>query len=189
MSVNQKNGVDAAGRVRQLLEDYSFRLPDHVEHGSLDNVKEKQKEMEKEEGEVETVLVDHGVARSLVLLVKAFLNQRGMNEVFTGGLGSYSIICLVVSFLQVRLHFLILATCAHTHPIAASEDPDRRYSPSAQHRSFAGRIPRILRKAFQFRRSGNQSHKEWRILQQAQQRMVEAESTLLTQYRRSQRSM
>lgn len=47
--------------------------------------------------------VDHGAARSLVLLVKAFLNQRGMNEVFTGGLGSYSIICLVVSFLQVSV--------------------------------------------------------------------------------------
>ena len=106
LSVNQKNGVDAAGGVRQLLEDYSFRLPDHVEHGSTDNKKEKEKEEETEEGEVESLIVDHGVARSLVLLVKAFLNQRGMNEVFTGGLGSYSIICLVVSFLQVRLPLL-----------------------------------------------------------------------------------
>lgn len=40
--------------------------------------------------------------RPLVLVVKAFLNQRGMNEVYSGGLGSYSVICLVISFLQVR---------------------------------------------------------------------------------------
>ncbi|KAJ7598849.1 hypothetical protein C8J56DRAFT_1157921 [Mycena floridula] len=40
--------------------------------------------------------------RSLVLIVKAFLSQRSMNEVYTGGLGSYSIVCLVVSFLQLH---------------------------------------------------------------------------------------
>jgi non-canonical poly(A) RNA polymerase PAPD5/7 len=38
--------------------------------------------------------------RALVLVVKSFLSQRSMNEVFTGGLGSYSIVCLAVSFLQ-----------------------------------------------------------------------------------------
>lgn len=40
-------------------------------------------------------------ARQLILVVKAFLSQRSMNEVYTGGLGSYSVICLVISFLQV----------------------------------------------------------------------------------------
>lgn len=40
-------------------------------------------------------------ARQLIMVVKAFLSQRSMNEVFTGGLGSYSVICLVLSFLQV----------------------------------------------------------------------------------------
>lgn len=40
--------------------------------------------------------------RGLVMVVKAFLNQRGMNEVYTGGLGSYSIVCLAVSFLQMH---------------------------------------------------------------------------------------
>lgn len=48
------------------------------------------------------------------MLVKAFLNQRGMNEVFTGGLGSYSIICLVVSFLQVWLYLLERSNPADT---------------------------------------------------------------------------
>lgn len=40
--------------------------------------------------------------RALVLIIKAFLVQRSMNEVFTGGLGSYSIVCLAVSFLQMH---------------------------------------------------------------------------------------
>jgi len=40
--------------------------------------------------------------RALVLITKAFLGQRSMNEVFSGGLGSYSIVCLAVSFLQMH---------------------------------------------------------------------------------------
>ena len=43
--------------------------------------------------------------RGLVLVTKAFLSQRSMNEVYSGGLGSYAIVCLVVSFLQVSLNF------------------------------------------------------------------------------------
>ncbi|RPD70501.1 Nucleotidyltransferase [Lentinus tigrinus ALCF2SS1-7] len=39
--------------------------------------------------------------RSLVLIIKNFLSQRSMNEVFTDGLGSYSIVCLAISFLQM----------------------------------------------------------------------------------------
>jgi non-canonical poly(A) RNA polymerase PAPD5/7 len=45
--------------------------------------------------------------RPLILIVKSYLNQRGMNEVYKGGLGSYSIICLVISFLQVRLYSIL----------------------------------------------------------------------------------
>ena len=41
--------------------------------------------------------------RAIVLIIKAFLNQRNMNEVYSGGLGSYSIVCLGVSFLQVSI--------------------------------------------------------------------------------------
>lgn len=112
LSVNQKNGVDAAVRVRGMLEDFAFREEGYVEPGGgggisikgKANGKGKEKASDVEEGPV--ITVDHGVARSLVLLVKAFLAQRGMNEVFTGGLGSYSIICLVISFLQVRLSSL-----------------------------------------------------------------------------------
>lgn len=36
----------------------------------------------------------------IVILVKQFLAMRGLNEVFTGGLGGFSITCMVVSLLQ-----------------------------------------------------------------------------------------
>lgn len=41
-------------------------------------------------------------SRELITVVKFFLAQRSMNEVFTGGLGSYSVICLVISFMQLH---------------------------------------------------------------------------------------
>lgn len=40
----------------------------------------------------------------LVLVLKQFLIQRDLNEVFTGGISSYSLILLVVSFLQVCIN-------------------------------------------------------------------------------------
>eukprot|EP01125_Pyxidicula_operculata_P020052 TRINITY_DN731_c1_g3_i1.p1 TRINITY_DN731_c1_g3~~TRINITY_DN731_c1_g3_i1.p1 ORF type:complete len:462 (-),score=85.52 TRINITY_DN731_c1_g3_i1:706-2091(-) len=38
--------------------------------------------------------------RSLVLILKCFLSQRSLNEPWCGGLGSYSLVVLVVSFLK-----------------------------------------------------------------------------------------
>ncbi|KAI9495199.1 hypothetical protein BDB00DRAFT_900208 [Zychaea mexicana] len=40
--------------------------------------------------------------RPLTLLVKLFLALRRHNEVFTGGLGGYAIVCMVMSFLQMH---------------------------------------------------------------------------------------
>ncbi|PWN53113.1 Nucleotidyltransferase, partial [Violaceomyces palustris] len=40
--------------------------------------------------------------RPLVMTTKHLLAQRGMSEVFSGGLGSYSVIILVISFLQLH---------------------------------------------------------------------------------------
>ena len=37
----------------------------------------------------------------IVVLIKQMLAMRGLNEVFTGGLGGFSIICLVVSMMQM----------------------------------------------------------------------------------------
>ncbi|KAF8495367.1 Nucleotidyltransferase [Gautieria morchelliformis] len=40
--------------------------------------------------------------QSLVMVIKLFLSQRSLNEVYTGGLGSYAIVCMAVSFLQMH---------------------------------------------------------------------------------------
>jgi len=39
----------------------------------------------------------------LVLVLKQFLLQRDLNEVFTGGISSYSLILMVISFFQVNI--------------------------------------------------------------------------------------
>lgn len=51
---------------------------------------------------VSGLLFEMPALRALVFVAKAFLSQRSMNEVFSGGLGSYSIVCLAVSFLQMH---------------------------------------------------------------------------------------
>ncbi|ODQ53770.1 Nucleotidyltransferase, partial [Saitoella complicata NRRL Y-17804] len=53
--------------------------------------------------------------RPLVLVIKWLLQQRDLNEVYTGGLGSYAIICICVSFLQLHPKL-------STHQISASEN-------------------------------------------------------------------
>lgn len=40
--------------------------------------------------------------RELVLIIKQFLSTRRLNDVHTGGLGGFSIICMVYSFLQLH---------------------------------------------------------------------------------------
>ncbi|KAJ2518285.1 hypothetical protein GGI11_002912 [Coemansia sp. RSA 2049] len=44
--------------------------------------------------------------RSIVLVIKQFLAQRSMNEVYTGGIGSYAITLLAVSLLQMHPRIL-----------------------------------------------------------------------------------
>lgn len=52
---------------------------------------------------VNRMLHDYPAACPLTLLVKHFLSLYEPNEVFTGGLGGYAIVCMVVSFLQVNI--------------------------------------------------------------------------------------
>ncbi|KAJ7760112.1 hypothetical protein DFH07DRAFT_918810 [Mycena maculata] len=40
--------------------------------------------------------------RSLILVVKGFLSQRNLNNAAHGGLGSYAVICMCISFLQLN---------------------------------------------------------------------------------------
>ena len=42
------------------------------------------------------------VIRPLAYVLKQFLLQRGLNEVFTGGLSSFSTVALIISFLQMH---------------------------------------------------------------------------------------
>lgn len=58
--------------------------------------------------------------RPLVLVVKAFLRQKGLNEVYTGGLSSYSIFLMVLAHLQAeRL----------VPPDGSTPDPSAQYPP------------------------------------------------------------
>lgn len=49
-------------------------------------------------------LEQYPALRPLLLVVKCFLRQRGLNDVFTGGLGSYALLLMVVSHLQMAAH-------------------------------------------------------------------------------------
>lgn len=51
---------------------------------------------------IKQMSVRYPVLGKLVLVLKQFLLQRNLNEVFTGGISSYSLILMTVSFLQVR---------------------------------------------------------------------------------------
>ncbi|KAJ6531077.1 hypothetical protein B0H19DRAFT_1190228 [Mycena capillaripes] len=74
LSINQENGIVAGGIINGFLREF----------GGGDNN------------------TNCLALRALVLLTKLFLSQRGMNEVYTGGLGSYAIVCLCISFLQMH---------------------------------------------------------------------------------------
>ena len=40
--------------------------------------------------------------RPLTTVLKAFLHQRGLNEVYSGGIGSYAVLCMVMAHLQLH---------------------------------------------------------------------------------------
>ncbi|KAJ3860451.1 hypothetical protein EV359DRAFT_75161 [Lentinula novae-zelandiae] len=79
VSINQGNGTVGADVVNGFLRDMST------------STKVLQSNLE---GSI--------ALRALVMITKMFLSQRSMNEVYTGGLGSYSIVSLVISFLQMH---------------------------------------------------------------------------------------
>lgn len=51
---------------------------------------------------IKKYLVEFPCLRPLVMVLKQFLIQRDFNEVWTGGIGSYSLILMIVSFLQLH---------------------------------------------------------------------------------------
>lgn len=53
---------------------------------------------------IKQYIADYPALRPLLMVLKSFLQQRSLNEVFSGGLGSYSILLLVVSHLQMSAY-------------------------------------------------------------------------------------
>ncbi|KAI8090666.1 hypothetical protein BDF21DRAFT_460094 [Thamnidium elegans] len=51
---------------------------------------------------IQSMMKKYPGVRPISLIVKYLLAIRNMNEVFTGGLGGYAVVCLVVSFLQMH---------------------------------------------------------------------------------------
>lgn len=51
---------------------------------------------------VSDVLDRYPGARKLTLIAKHMVALRHLNEVFTGGIGGYGLVCMVISFLQVN---------------------------------------------------------------------------------------
>lgn len=77
--------------------------------------------------------------RPLTIVLKQFLHHRRLNEVFTGGLGSFALTLMVLSFLKVCFASLI-ALLILQRP-ASSTRPERPHQPRAQPR---GPAPRVL---------------------------------------------
>eukprot|EP00730_Choanoeca_flexa_P016790 TRINITY_DN8000_c1_g3_i1.p1 TRINITY_DN8000_c1_g3~~TRINITY_DN8000_c1_g3_i1.p1 ORF type:complete len:387 (+),score=63.97 TRINITY_DN8000_c1_g3_i1:127-1287(+) len=73
-------------RATSVHVDISFNMPTGPEDALV--IQQKMKELP--------------AIRPLVLILKQFLMERSLNEVFTGGLGSYAIFLMVLSFLQMR---------------------------------------------------------------------------------------
>ena len=82
---------------------------------------------------IKEYLNEYPCLRYLAMVLKQFLLQRDLNEVWTGGIGSYSLILMIVSFLQVSHHyarrlwfwceylngFLPLFSCIHVSTLEA----------------------------------------------------------------------
>jgi len=66
--------------------DISFNVPNSVKSAKL----------------IMKFMEEYPILKYLVLVLKQFLLQRDLNEVFTGGISSYSLILLTVSFLQLN---------------------------------------------------------------------------------------
>uniref|UniRef100_A0A182IKN3 polynucleotide adenylyltransferase n=1 Tax=Anopheles atroparvus TaxID=41427 RepID=A0A182IKN3_ANOAO len=76
--------VKLTDRQTQVKVDISFNMESGVQSAKL----------------IKGYKRDYPVLEKLVLVLKQFLLQRDLNEVFTGGISSYSLILMCISFLQ-----------------------------------------------------------------------------------------
>ncbi|XP_066290001.1 terminal nucleotidyltransferase 4B-like isoform X2 [Branchiostoma lanceolatum] len=78
--------VKLTDRKTDVKVDISFNMPNGVKSAKL----------------IKKFMQDYPTLKYLVLVLKQFLLQRDLNEVFTGGISSYSLILMTVSFLQLH---------------------------------------------------------------------------------------
>ncbi|XP_012530493.1 terminal nucleotidyltransferase 4B [Monomorium pharaonis] len=78
--------VKLTDKESEIKVDISFNMNNGVKSAELINTFKKQ----------------YPVLEKLVMVLKQFLLQRDLNEVFTGGISSYSLILMTISFLQLH---------------------------------------------------------------------------------------
>ncbi|XP_032677283.1 non-canonical poly(A) RNA polymerase protein Trf4-1-like [Odontomachus brunneus] len=78
--------VKLTDKESEVKVDISFNMSNGVKSAELINSFKKQ----------------YPVLEKLVMVLKQFLLQRDLNEVFTGGISSYSLILMTISFLQLH---------------------------------------------------------------------------------------
>lgn len=79
--------VKLTDKESEIKVDISFNMNNGVKSAELINSFKKQ----------------YPVLEKLVMVLKQFLLQRDLNEVFTGGISSYSLILMTINFLQVSI--------------------------------------------------------------------------------------
>jgi non-canonical poly(A) RNA polymerase PAPD5/7 len=86
--------IKLTDKFTMIKVDVSFNIPGGIEAAELVKsfLKDKQ--------------CGHGI-KALMLILKQFLHQRHLNEVFLGGLGSYALLIMITAFL--KMHPLIQA--------------------------------------------------------------------------------
>lgn len=52
---------------------------------------------------VKNLLNKYEILEPLALVLKYFLSQKQLNETYTGGIGSYALVLMIVSFLEVKI--------------------------------------------------------------------------------------
>lgn len=77
--------VKLTDRETEIKVDISFNMNNGVKSAEL----------------IKTFKRQFPALEKLVMVLKQFLLQRDLNEVFTGGISSYSLILMTISFLQV----------------------------------------------------------------------------------------
>ncbi|KAF6264754.1 hypothetical protein COO60DRAFT_19013 [Scenedesmus sp. NREL 46B-D3] len=92
--------------VRNMQQVLTARVPiikfEMLESGLAFDVAWEQRSGPAGAALVRQMLAGWPVMKPLVLVLKVFLTQRELNEVYAGGLGSYSLIIMVAAFLQLH---------------------------------------------------------------------------------------